>query len=311
MAAINLRFFLAVLSFVGFGLQAQARGGSSDGTGNFFTASEQQVIDTLPFATLLATNATLDFWATTTSPKDFGKLVPTDLQYIFGEDFGTAMTELLLGEDKIEFKKVGRCTDPHGQTGAASVNTVNGQPHYCLALEILTAIPKDYLPELLASLLIHEVSHVVGKDETTANRAQEWFSNYNKVRLDVARFSTIDGANNPGPGALFRFLLHNLVNSGNAVTPQMLCQDTSTGFLRDLDRLMNQIERSLAFFKFQFPSGNYKREYWVRRFANVKKLACEAQPDPAKIHAEIVQIHAEYEPFIAQFGRLIPPEFIR
>src|SRR5262245_49930411 len=117
---------LQTMSFLGLLATsfALAHGGSSDGTGNFFTPSEQQVVDAVAPAIRLARNVYGDFGFSFLLHKEkaLGKVVPTSLRSLISKEFDYAVwsfTEDANLENKenpyphIDFRKQGMCPGPH------------------------------------------------------------------------------------------------------------------------------------------------------------------------------------------------------
>ncbi len=320
LALILILLFTTVVNAAG---GSGGHGGSSSGGpgehggsggGDFFTPSEQQVIDSVSIASLLLLEAHLDFLPVQpTGKRSFGKLVPEEVQVFFSDEYDNALITTILMDgppekpySKIDFIKKGQCPGTDGKSHAGSVTYPKGKLQLCISLEKLTSLPKDYLAQEMAILLSHEMTHFASpikdpiKQEAQAKAVQEWFSNYNKVRLDIGLF-TVGKPNQPSSALMMRAGVKTL----NTKTPEEICKGAKSldDYAYDIDREIKflRLNSALNFFKIDFPSENDNR-YWLTRISNVVRISCEDQPDLAVLKKQIDEFATEYETFINQFG---------
>lgn len=266
----------------------QMQGGQDAGGGDFFTADEQTVVDSVAKAQLLLLGITTEFWKDqTTGKQNFGHVVAANVRFIMAPAYSDILMHVteLDPQDKrhpypnIDFKKHGGCFGPDGKTHDGSARKSKTNSSICLSLETLTSIPKDYLSEELAILIAHEVSHLDGQDEAGAQAVQAWVVDYLKVRIDLAKFRILIAGK-------FQDTLDKYIAQPSKALGDQLFDEA-----REVDRASKDLRYKMADFQIQWPDVN-QSEYWMRRSTKVSSA----------------QLKAEFETFIDQFGVTVPHE---
>ncbi len=264
------------------------QGGQDAGGGDFFTADEQTVVDAVAKAQLLLLSITTEFWKDiTTGKRSFGQIVPANLQFMMDDSYQHYLTHIteLDPQNKrhpypnIHFKKHGGCNGPDGKTHDGSARKSKASSSICLSLETLTSIPKDYLPEELAILMAHEISHLDDQDEIGAQAVQTWVASYLKVRIDLAKFRILIAGK-------FQETLGKYISQPSKSLGDELFREA-----REVDRASKDLRYKLSDFSIQWPDVN-QSEYWMRRSTKVNAT----------------QLKTEFETFINQFGIAVPHE---
>jgi hypothetical protein len=267
---------------------SQLQGGQDAGGGDFFTANEKTVIDSVAEAHLLLASITSEFWPDIkTGKQNFGLIVPTNVQFVMTSRYQDYLTHITTfnPQDKrhpypnIDFRKHGGCVGPDGKTHDGSARKSKAGSGICLSLETLTSIPKDHLSEELAILIAHEISHLEGQGEVGAQAVQSWVSAYLKVRIDVAKFRLLVAGR--FQETLRKYIAHPSTALGNQLFDEA----------RGVDRTSKSLMYRLAYFEIQWPDAN-QPEYWMRRSAKISAT----------------QLKTEFEIFINQFGFAVPHE---
>lgn len=90
-----------------------------------------------------------------------------------------------VNESKLDVSKVlenitleKTCIDKHKEEKSATVEIENVDSPVCLSLNLLTQIPSESIKKQIISLLMHEISHLIGYYEYNAQRMQDLINAY-------------------------------------------------------------------------------------------------------------------------------------
>lgn len=190
-------YFLSLILLIGCGEDRKADGTADAGGGDIIKSSEAEVREAIPraFDILMNPNFFKELQLSSEKKKAEGTLtdkkdsieVPLNIlmnplaayregyQAIFGKkkvlaEKPDATDDLrdYIDYTQIKIKEKGPCVAIDKENADASVSVFQLDAEICLSLEKLKLIPRDSLTAYVASILAHEMTHMVGYGEATA-----------------------------------------------------------------------------------------------------------------------------------------------